>query len=71
MWVQTYYCDKPQFTLDIHYVSHSHLQPPNLPFNTSHNMLSHASLLLTLLSLHVSAHGGCLNYTVGDTWYPG
>ncbi|KAF2638382.1 glycoside hydrolase family 61 protein-like protein [Massarina eburnea CBS 473.64] len=24
-----------------------------------------------LLAHHVGAHGGCVNYTVGDTWYPG
>lgn len=24
-----------------------------------------------LLAQRVAAHGGCLNYTVGDTWYPG
>jgi len=24
-----------------------------------------------LLARRVSAHGGALNYTVGDTWYPG
>lgn len=23
------------------------------------------------LAHQASAHGGCLNYTVGDTWYPG
>jgi hypothetical protein len=24
-----------------------------------------------LLAHQVVGHGGCLNYTVGDTWYPG
>jgi len=24
-----------------------------------------------LFAWHISAHGGALNYTVGDTWYPG
>ena len=27
--------------------------------------------LIGFLAHHVSAHGGALNYTVGDTWYPG
>ncbi|RYN22243.1 hypothetical protein AA0113_g11265 [Alternaria arborescens] len=27
--------------------------------------------IAVLLAHHVSAHGGALNYTVGDTWYPG
>ncbi|OWY52079.1 glycoside hydrolase [Alternaria alternata] len=27
--------------------------------------------IAVLLAHHVSAHGGALNYTVGETWYPG
>lgn len=27
--------------------------------------------LVGFLGHQTSAHGGCLNYTVGDTWYPG
>lgn len=27
--------------------------------------------LVGLLAHQASAHGGCLNYTVEDTWYPG
>ncbi|KAF1955260.1 glycoside hydrolase family 61 protein-like protein [Byssothecium circinans] len=29
------------------------------------------ALIATLLAHQAAAHGGCLNYTVGDTWYPG
>ncbi|PVI08296.1 lytic polysaccharide monooxygenase [Periconia macrospinosa] len=34
-------------------------------------MLSTIALLTTLLFTPVTSHGGCLNYTVGETWYPG
>jgi hypothetical protein len=27
--------------------------------------------IVGLLAHQASAHGGALNYTVGDTWYPG
>jgi hypothetical protein len=27
--------------------------------------------VFSLLAHHASAHGGALNYTVGDIWYPG
>jgi hypothetical protein len=27
--------------------------------------------ILALIAPHALAHGGALNYTVGDTWYPG
>lgn len=29
------------------------------------------ALLLAYLAHSTSAHGGALNYTVGETWYPG
>ena len=35
------------------------------------NMLHFLVPLLTLLAQRTSAHGGALNYTVGDIWYPG
>jgi hypothetical protein len=34
-------------------------------------MLRLVAAVLGLLARHVYAHGGALNYTVGDTWYPG
>ncbi|CAI6339644.1 unnamed protein product [Periconia digitata] len=34
-------------------------------------MLHILALTSTLLLQRVTAHGGCLNYTVGDIWYPG
>lgn len=34
-------------------------------------MLGTLAIVASLLVQHVAAHGGCLNYTVGDTWYPG
>jgi hypothetical protein len=27
--------------------------------------------VFSLIAHHTSAHGGALNYTVGDIWYPG
>lgn len=34
-------------------------------------MLGTLAIIASSLLQHAAAHGGCLNYTVGDTWYPG
>lgn len=49
---------------------------PHLRFETLFKakpkaMLHALTLAAGFLTSQVSAHGGCLNYTVGDTWYPG
>lgn len=34
-------------------------------------MWTSIALILSHVAYQASAHGGCLNYTVGETWYPG
>lgn len=56
-WVTMFACD---------YSSKSHES-----FKACGNMRRALLLSVVLRATKVLAHGGCLNYTVGETWYPG